>query len=314
MRSFRPFPFRNGSLAIVGGLSTQADPGSRKFFPRSLLVLLVLSSTFLLASDRGRKESYGVGFAVDLTIPEDEVLDAVEQVADDGIIQGSKEYLKDQYIEKATTAASSRLFPKWTAPGKVFYKVREQALAPANFKDSQDQGTVAVRYVVQAKDPSTTSLRIDAVFVEEFHHTVHPSNGSVETAEYKDIQDHIDATELQKKQAVDGEKKRQEDLAKHVLESSRQGRDEDASRLAMARSSTQTLEQHVQDLRRQVERVIKAPGAPLKSAPFHSATNLQSLATGAEVVILVSTPYWFGVETQEGQHGWLFRDDVEPLP
>ena len=231
---------------------------------------------------------------------------------DDGIIQGSKEYNKDQYIEKATTASSSQWFPKWTGPGKVFYKVRTQALAPVNFKESQDEGTVAVRYVVQVNDPATTHLQIDAVFVEEFHHTVHPSNGSVETAEYKDIKDHIDATELQKTQAAESERKRQEDLAKHVLESSHE--DNDASRLATAQSSSQTLEQHVQELRRQVERVIKAPGAPLKSAPFHTATNLQSLAAGSEVVILISTPYWYGVETQEGQHGWLFRDDLEAMP
>ena len=60
--------------------------------------------------------------------------------------------------------------------------------------------------------------------------------------------------------------------------------------------------------------MIKAPGAPLKSAPFRTATNLQSLAAGSEVVILISTPYWYGVETTEGQHGWLFRDDVDVLP
>jgi hypothetical protein len=278
----------------------------------ALALLLVLPASRLLAGERGKKETYGAGFAIDLTIPEDEVLDAVEQIVEDGIIQGSKEYNKDQYIESAVAANSSELFSKWTGPGKVFYKVRKQVLAPLNFKESQDQGTMAVRYVVEAKGPAITGLRIDAVFVEDFQHTVHPSNGSVESAEYKDIKDHIDATELQKKQAAESEQKRQEDLAKHVLE--RGTEDNDASRLALAQSSAQTLEQHVQELRRQVERVIKASGAPLKSAPFHTATNLQSLTAGTEVVILISTPYWYGVETQEGQHGWLFRDDLVSLP
>jgi hypothetical protein len=277
-----------------------------------LALSLILAAPGLLGREARKKPSYGFGFAVDLTISEAEVLDAVGQVADDGIIQGSKEYNKDQYIGKAEPATSSTLFPKWTGSGKVFYKVRTQALAPVNFKESRDQGTVAVRYIIQAKGPAITSLRIDAVFVEDFLHTVHPSNGSVETAEYKDIQKNIETAELEKKNNLDSERKRQQELAKHVLDRSPGG--DTAPRRATSQSSPQTLEQHVRELRRQVERVIKAPGAPLKSAPFHTASNLQSLAAGSEVVILISTPYWYGVETTEGQHGWLFRDDVEPLP
>jgi hypothetical protein len=76
----------------------------------------------------------------------------------------------------------------------------------------------------------------------------------------------------------------------------------------------QTLEQRVQDLRRQVERRVKSPGAPLKSAPFHTASTLQSLPTGAEVLIVVSTTYWLGVETHDGQHGWIMRDELELVP
>ena len=278
----------------------------------ALAFVLLLPAPGLLASEKEPKENYGFGFAVDLTTPEAEVLDALEQVVDDGIIQGSKEYNQDQYIEKARAATSSDLFAKWTGPGKVFYKVRKQALAPFNFKETQDEGTVAVRYVVQVKDPAITSLRIDAIFVEDGRHAIHLSNGSVESAEYRDIQNHIDAFELQKKQAVDSEKKRAEDLAKHVLDRSHE--DESVSRLAIAESSSETLEQHVRELRRQVERVIKAPGAPLKSAPFHTASNLQTMAAGSEVVVLISTPYWYGVETSGGQHGWIFRDDLDPLP
>jgi hypothetical protein len=75
-----------------------------------------------------------------------------------------------------------------------------------------------------------------------------------------------------------------------------------------------TLEQRVQELRRQVERLVKAPGGPLKSAPFHTASTMQSLPSGTEVLIIVSTPYWLGVETHEGQHGWMLRDDLGQLP
>ena len=73
----------------------------------------------------------------------------------------------------------------------------------------------------------------------------------------------------------------------------------------------QNLEDHVKELRKQVERLVKAPGAPLKSAPFHTASTLQSLTPGTEVLILISTPYWYGVETHEGQHGWMQRDELE---
>jgi len=59
---------------------------------------------------------------------------------------------------------------------------------------------------------------------------------------------------------------------------------------------------------------VKTPSAQLKSAPFASATNLQSLNGGTEVVILIITRYWYGVETEEGQHGWIIRSQLEPVP
>jgi hypothetical protein len=73
----------------------------------------------------------------------------------------------------------------------------------------------------------------------------------------------------------------------------------------------QTTEERVKDLRQQVVRLVKSPGAPLKSAPFHTATPIQLLGAGTEVLILISTPYWYGVETHEGQHGWMMRDELE---
>jgi hypothetical protein len=63
-----------------------------------------------------------------------------------------------------------------------------------------------------------------------------------------------------------------------------------------------------------VELIVKAPGAQLKSAPFHSATNLKTLNAGSEVVILIATPYWYGVETEDGEHGWINHTQVESLP
>lgn len=294
-------------------LSTQKKNRLKRTHALTLALFLFLGAVLPLYSreHKIRKQDYGLGYSTEISAPESEVLQAVDDVVNNGMIEGSKEYNKDRYIDKAFAASSSSLFPDWTEPGKVFYKVREKVLAPLNFKESTDEGTLAVRYVVQSKSPQQTILRIDAVFVEDFRRTVHPSNGSVEGAEYRDIQDKIDALELEKKQAAESERHRQEVLAQQALAHTNEA---EADALAAAQASSETLEQHVVNLRHQLERVVKAPGAQLKSAPFHTATNLKSLDPGSEVVILVVTPYWYGVETEAGQHGWINRAQLEALP
>ena len=300
-----------------------ANPRSRAGYlfafslPSAVIALVILLFLLGSATAHGRErkvrnQDYGLGYSSEIEAPESEVLDAVEAVVNNGIIQGSQEYIKDKYIDKAVPAKSSSLFPEWKGPGKVFYKVRTKVLAPSHFKESNDEGTLAVRYVVQSKDASRTIVRIDAVFAEDFRRIVHPSDGSVESAEYLDIQNHVDATELQKKQAADSEKQRQEELAKQAMEQKREL--EAAAALTAAEGSSENLEQHVHDLRHQLERIVKAPGADLKSAPFHSASTLRSLEAGGDVVILVVTRYWYGVETENGEHGWVHRSQLEALP
>jgi hypothetical protein len=262
------------------------------------------------------------------------------------------------------------VFGAWTEGGKVYYKVRENAIDPRNFKDSGDVGTLVVRYVIQPQGDKNTVLRIDALFKETFRRTVHQSDGSVESAEYKDIHDHLESIELMKQQTLEAQQERQEQLKKKKQNSDMKfdvGSEESSSsssRPAVTRPAElqasappaaapqpgaskaeesaaalpqpeatqpspsqpspqpeaqipvtvkpgQSLEDHVKELRKQIERVVKAPGAPLKSAPFHTASTLQSLPTGTEILIVISTPYWYGVETHEGQHGWMMRDDLE---
>jgi hypothetical protein len=281
--------------------------------------------------------SYGMGLIVNVPFPESEVTQVVQDVIQNGIIRGTKEYNKDEYISGAAAASSTRVFPEWTEGGKVFYKVRLKALDPRNFKDSSDIGTLAVRYVIQPQGEKNTVLRIDARFLEDFRHVAHNSNGSVEGAEYKDIHDRLDAIQLMKIQTAEALKEKQEHSAKtqmpplvdetpatvpplasvNVANADVPPADlprRDVPPNGVEPASTQTLEQHVQDLRRQVQRLVKAPGAPLKSAPFHTATTLQSLPPGTEVLVVISTTYWLGVETHEGQHGWILRDELELLP
>lgn len=294
-----------------------ARPPQRNPFVITVFVIVFLLWAAPALHGRGHKrkiatEDYGLGFSTEIASPESEVAKAVEAIVNNGIIQGSKEFNKDKYIENASAATSSPLFPPWKEPGNVYYKVRTGVLAPVNFKDSNDEGTVAVRYVVQSKDASKSILRIDAVFVEDFRRTVHPSNGSVENAECQEIQNQIDAVEAEKKQSEEREKQRLEKLAGQELERKRV--QEETSALAGAQMSAQTLDQRLDSLRHQAERVVKAPGGQLKSAPFRSATNVKSLEAGAEVVILIVTPYWYGVETTDGQHGWINHGQLEPLP
>jgi hypothetical protein len=279
-----------------------------------LLFFLLVALPYGYARDhkKDRKEDYGHGFDTEIEAPESEVLQALQSVLNDGMIEGSKEYLKDKYVEKADPAQSSPLFPAWNGPGKIFYKVREKVLAPANFWESNDEGTLAVRYVVRSRDATRTILHIDAVFYEEFRRIVHPSNGSVESAEYRAIQDRVDAIELDKKQTREAEKHRQEELAQRSLEHKKELEEEAA--LSAAEGSSNSMEAQVANLRHQVERIVKVPGADLKSAPFRTATTLKPLQAGADVVILIVTPYWYGVETEDGQHGWINHSELEPLP
>jgi hypothetical protein len=327
---------------------------SRDKLPQCVVVLLSLCLAVVPCLQGREKDGiqYGAGLIVNVPMPEDEVAQAVQEVVQNGIIRGTKEYNKDEFITGATPESVSRLFPAWTEGGKVFYKQRLHALDPRNFKDGGDVGTLTVRYVVQEQDEKSTVLRIDAVFVEDFRRTSHPSNGSVESAEYKDIHDHIEATELLKQQATEAEKEKQERAnpqsapgaqdwsssttsssvpASSASEESPKGpTPASTTTLTSKISSSQTqgksdsdqlgpldlepLEKRVQHLKQQVERLVKSPGAALKSAPFQTASTLKSLSSGTEVLIVISTPYWYGVETHEGQHGWIPRDELEPLP
>lgn len=294
------------------------------FLPSCALVCLACLPAGLAAKDKKDAVQYGMGLMVNVPNAEAEVVKAVEEVVQNGVVRGTKEYNKDEFLTGATVATESSLFPAWTEGGKVFYKVRYHALDPRNFKDTNDVGTVAVRYVVMGQDEKHTVLRIDALFVEDFKHRVHQSDGSVEGAEYKDIHDHIDAIELVKQQTAEAERQKQEaaerkfdsESATAVPVSTPAPTPETAEPTPTSvttASSIEDLELRVRDLRRQTERKVKAPGAPLKAAPFHTASNLKSLNAGTEVLVMISTPYWYGVETHDGDHGWIMRDELEEI-
>jgi hypothetical protein len=347
---------RAAPLPVVASLSIR--PGYPRFYRYFATLFLVLLAAEIPSYGREKHEKdalqYGAGLIVNIPLPEAEVEQAVEDVAQNTIIRGTKEYNTDEYVKGAIAAISTPVFPAWKEGGKVFYKVRKQALDPRNFKDGGDLGTLAVRYVVQPQGEKNTILRIDAAFQEDFRHIIHQSNGSVEGSEYKDIHDRLDQTELMQRETAEALREKEERAPKQSTSAAAEtvtfgtptetamasgsmasSRDDVAGALesrpqqqALAASASpsapasieayassgMTLEQRVTELRRELERVVKKPGAPLQSAPFHTATTLKSLEPGTEVLIVISTPYWYGVETRDGQHGWVKRDQLELMP
>src|SRR5215472_10097534 len=90
----------------------------------------VVCATFLLAptsnlAARDKKDAvqYGMGLIVNVPAPEADVLKAVEEVVQNGVIRGTKEYAKDEFVNGAAPASDSTLFQPWTDGGKIFYKV-----------------------------------------------------------------------------------------------------------------------------------------------------------------------------------------------
>ncbi|HEX2713047.1 MAG TPA: hypothetical protein VHM88_12680 [Candidatus Acidoferrales bacterium] len=276
----------------------------------SILLLGAISGAPAPLPDGKAPES--ADFTIELAAPEADVLRVVKSVAEDPTVRGTFVFEKEKKITGATPAESSPYFGPWQEPGHAFYKVLTGALAPRHFKDSNDIGTITVRYVVQGVNEGRTSLRIRAVFVEEGRRKVHASDGTVETSEFKEIQDRLREIQLAERRRAEALRKQQEEeAAKAVL---LREREEEAAKLLAAESSVRNLEQRIRDLRHDVEVRVRAEGAELKSAPFRSAAKLQSLEAGTEVAVLIVTPYWYGVETPDGRRGWLRHDQVEPLP
>ena len=252
------------------------------------------------------------GLATEFAASIDDVLQALNEVLTDQIIHGTQIFDREPTLTGAVVVASTPLFEPWQAPGKVFFKIRKDAIAPRHFFESADQGTIAVRYVVTSVSPERTRIRIDAVYVENTHRRVHPSDGTVEASELKAIQEHLQAIQFAEQEAADA--KRRRDSAEAVQRSFIRQHEDEATRLASAQSSRQDLEQRLNALRHDVQQRVRAPGADLKAAPFRAAATLKALSAYTEVVVVIITPHWYGVETPDGQRGWIPLYQLEPLP
>ena len=278
-----------------------------------VIVLLCLSAIPCLTRQSAAKANVKTeaqsGLSTEVDGSREDVLQAVQEVLDSLEIRGTYQYEKDKTLTGASRADSSSAFGEWAGPGQVFFKTAPNVVAPRHFKGSADIGTVSVRYIVEGMSATKTRLRIDALFVESGHREAHPSEGSVESGELGAIQEHLDAITGKRKKAADETRRAAEEEAERDAERERR-----ATEARSAQSSLQGLEQHVHDLRQQVQATVKATGESLRGAPFKASPPLQTVTGGTEVVILIVTPYWYGIETPDGHRGWVPRSSLDAIP
>jgi hypothetical protein len=299
----RKAPFTSGSSVYLAKMILVP-------FVSLMLAFLTLSPALVAKSTKDQFVS--PGFVKEFEASPEDAMQALHDVLEDQTIHGTYIFDKQTTLTGAVVAESTPLFEPWKGPGKVFYKIRKDAIAPRHFLESADQGTIAVRFVLTILNFGRVRLRIDAVYVETARKTLHPSDLTVEASEYKVFQDDLQALQFAEQEAADA--KRRRDSAELVKQTQIHQREDETTRLAEAQSSTKDLQQKVSELRHEVERRVKSPGADLKSAPFRAAANVKTLAAYTEVVIVIVTPHWFGVETPDGQRGWLPTEELENLP
>src|SRR5579884_3843300 len=165
---------------------------------RSLVwITVLLGAVYALGSSNS---DWSGTLVVAVDAPAADVEKAVQEVTADQIIHGTYSYEKEKTLYGAHPEEQSRAFRTKPGPGKVFYKVDEKVLAPRNFKDTGDIGTITVRYVVQPVNANRTNLQIHAVFVDAGHH-LHTSQGTVESSEYAAIREHLAGVQDAKRQA-----------------------------------------------------------------------------------------------------------------
>jgi hypothetical protein len=287
-----------------------------------LIVLFLCSGTLTFAHAGAPKSRHYSDdpLSIDISGSEADVISALQEVLAEPDIHGTNSYEKDKVLKGAKTADKTTIFEPWTEGGHVFYKVAQDVLAPRHFKDTGDIGTVAVRYIIQPVDPHTTHIRIDAAFLETARRELHPSDGSVEIAEFGVIREHLDKLVARRNAPPISPSESSSTIAEpapvHPAVTSsltpRPAAPIAPPVAAVAEGpSLGDLEAKVTALRRQVEAQITASDAHLKAAPYKSAANVVSLPPQTQVVVLIVTKYWFGVETADGHHGWLPRTQVE---
>jgi hypothetical protein len=306
----------------------------------TVLCLAPLLTAFLCAPCFSRAHETGAAsFSIDLDKPFAEVEAVVSDVAHTASIKGTFEYRGEDELTGAQFAETSRLFPPWTGPGKVFYKIRTKALSPTHFLNSNDVGTVAVRYIVQERGPNSTRLFIDAIFVENAHHHDHPSDGYVETCEFGDIgkrlkerdeliaegqpgahsQESSSRSEPRKATAPSAPVAKTEAPRVEIVDSAKtadlqRAINEQKSLLAADYDGLAKLQKQAGQIRSAEFVRVKADRAELKASPYAHARVVEALKKGQEVTVLGKSAYWYQVRAEDGEEGWISHSFLEVHP
>jgi len=298
-------------------LSTPASiarhKGVRHFLSQISCIVLLLGVGYSVPLPKDSSTVETARLEIRIEAPSTEVLAAVQQVAQDQIIHGTYSYDKERVLYGARSADSAHVFGVWKGSGKAFYKVANNILSPRYFKDTGDVGTITVRYVVESADANATILRIDAVFVDA-RTSRHPSLGNVEAAEHSAIEQHLKAIQSKNQEPEQKSAQAASYIAPSAMPTPSPSPLLDGSPPTPASESVPAMQKHIEALQHEVELRVKDQGAQLKAAPFHSSTTLESLPAQSDVLVVVLTPYWYGVETDDGHRGWVHHSQLEPLP
>jgi hypothetical protein len=282
------------------------------FLPQFTLIAFLAIATMSAAAPKQESES-ATRLSVQMDAPATDVLKAVQEVTQDQIVHGTYSYDKERILYGAHGASSAPVFGPWKGAGTAFYKVATGVLSPRNFKDSEDIGTISVRYVVQGGEDNKTVVQIDAVFVDA-RNVKHPSLGNVESSEYSAVQQHLKKIQAKENQPQQPASNVAEQASTAPADQSSVSSELTNAPPPAAAATVPELQKEIESLRHEVELRVRYQGAQLKSAPFHSSATLESLPPETEVLIVVLTPYWYGVETTDGHHGWVHHSQLEPLP
>lgn len=312
MGNLVPIGVQNGRIRCPG------------FFWRAGLLCAFLTLGVGSSLHARTRETGAPSFSIDLDQSYNDVVSAVEDVARSNSIKGTFEYRSDGELAGAQFGDASRLFPAWSQPGTIFYKVRTKALSPAHFLNSNDVGTVAVRYVVEELGPASTRLFIDAVFVENARHHGHPSDGYVETCEFAEIgkrlknEDELRVARLAGPPLSPGNES--SSRSDHGVADDPTTRDlekviaEQRAQLNVDTANLEKLEAEIRRMRTSEFAHVSVERTEMKAQPYAHAPAIEALKKGHEVTILARSIYWYRVRSEDGQEGWISHKDLEEQP
>jgi hypothetical protein len=271
-------------------------------------VMLLASALWLIPLDARKHQRFGEELSVDMEATYDRLAKVVQEVCEDATIRGTWQYKGTTELDAATASKSARGFEPWKGQGVVLYKVRTGALAPEHFYESADQGTVAVRYIVEPAGANLSHLRIQAVFVPDDGHRLHPSDGAVENAEFAEISRKLQEQDDQERKKKEEAAAKQQEMKSDEL---RRQLERDRAELNATLARQQQLEKELQSLQRGGPARIRTASADLKAAPYNQSKTVRLLSRDENVTVVQRTQNWYRVQTASGEQGWVYRLMVE---